>query len=113
MRPRTIRRIVVAVCICGIAGMIISSILSSTGGAITFGLLTAVAVVTLIVLTTAVGSEAYRTEANVMASPMITDEAAAENLERQITTLVSEGVDEDRLRDLVRDAIRLGRSAGR
>jgi hypothetical protein len=113
MPPRTIRRIVVAVCICGIAGMIVSSIVSSTGGAITFGLVTAVAVVTLIVLTAAVGAEAYRAEANGGAAPPITDEVAAQRLEQQIGSMVADGADEDRLRDLVRDAIRLGRSAGR
>ncbi len=39
------------------------------------------------------------------------DDAAAEQLERHITSLVAHGTDETILRKLVRDAARLGRSA--
>jgi hypothetical protein len=43
-----LRGIVIGVCALGIAGMIISAIADSTGGALTFGLIAAVAAVVLI-----------------------------------------------------------------
>jgi hypothetical protein len=50
---RAIRRAVIVVCVIGIAGMIIGSIADNNGTAITFGLITAVAVVGLIAATAA------------------------------------------------------------
>ena len=44
MSPGAIRRLVAAVCVAGIAGMIASSIADNNGAAITFGVVTAVAV---------------------------------------------------------------------
>ena len=49
--PRTIRRLVIAVFVIGIAGMIVGSIADNNGVAITFGLLTAAAAVGLILVT--------------------------------------------------------------
>jgi hypothetical protein len=46
-----LRWIVIAVCALGIAGMIVSAVADSTGGALTFGLLSAGAVVVLIAVT--------------------------------------------------------------
>jgi hypothetical protein len=46
-----LRVIVVVVCGLGIAGMIVSSIADSTGAALTFGLVTATAVIVLIAVT--------------------------------------------------------------
>ena len=44
MNPSAIRRIVAVVCVAGIAGMIASSIADNNGAAITFGVVTAVAI---------------------------------------------------------------------
>lgn len=92
---------VIAVCLTGIAGMIVTSIADSTGGALTFGLITAAAVLGLI-LVTAVTAGAERETGP--------DEALAEELERRIRGLVERGADEDDVRATVSDAVRLGRS---
>jgi hypothetical protein len=94
--PSTVRRVVIAVCVTGIAGMIVTSIADSTGGALTFGLVTAAAVLGLILVT------AVTTGAG-------TDEALAEQLEHRIRGLVERGADEGDVRSTVSDAVRLGR----
>ena len=101
MSPSTVRRVVIAVCLTGIAGMIVTSIADSTGGALTFGLITAAAVLGLI-LVTAVTAGAERETGP--------DEALAEEIERRIQGLVERGADEGDVRATVSDAVRLGRS---
>lgn len=93
MSPTAVRRLVIAVCVGGIAGMIVSSIAESNGAAVTFGVITAVAVLVLVAVTAA-GPR-----------PM-TEEQAAE-LEAAIQQLVAGGADEVAVRDLVRRARRL------
>ena len=100
MSVRTTRRLLVAACVCGIAGMIATSIADSNGGALTFGVLTAAGALGL-VLVTAV------TTGGVAADP---DEVAAD-VEDRIAALVAAGADEQAVRALVRDAVRLGRAA--
>src|SRR5687767_2902941 len=56
MSPRVVRRVVIAVCVAGIAGMIVSSIADNTGAALTAGLVTAIAVLCLIVATAVTGA---------------------------------------------------------
>ena len=51
MSINALRVIVIVVCGLGIAGMIVASIADSTGAALTFGLLTATAVIVLIAVT--------------------------------------------------------------
>ena len=99
-----LRAVVLAVCVCGIAGMIVSSIADVTGAAITFGLVTAVAVLSLIAATTVVQSERRGDEAGV--------DELGEELERRIAELVARGADEAAVRDLAGAAVRLGRRAG-
>lgn len=101
MDPRIVRRLVLVVFVGGIAGMIVGSIADNNGTAITFGLVTAVAAVCLILVTSVTtrdGSVAF-------------DEARAQAMEAQIRTLVAEGADEAQVRELVRDAVQLGRRA--
>lgn len=107
MSPRWIRRAVLAVCVAGIVGMIVSSIAGSTGGAATAGLVTAVAILLLIVVTATAGPDAF-------GAPAPMDEYAAEDVERRVEALVAAGADEAEVRALVRAATRLGRrlSAG-
>lgn len=107
MSPRWIRRIVIAVSIVGIAGMIAGSIADNNGIAITFGLITAVAVLGLILVTAAVGTEGFG--APRRSRPARSDEEAGQRLERRIEQLVGSGADERELRELVREAIQLGR----
>ena len=103
MTPRLIRRLVIAVFVAGIAGMIVASILDNNGAAVTAGLFTAVAAVGLILVTSVGGPEAF-------AEPVVFDDSAAAALEEHIAGLVAAGADEQALRDLVREAVRLGRS---
>jgi hypothetical protein len=100
----TVRRLLVAVCLLGIPGMIVTSIADSTGGALAFGLATAAAVVGLILVT------------SVTAAPATGDllaDAAAERVEAEVADLVAGGADEDAVRRVVRAAVRLGWVQGR
>ena len=83
----------IAVCVCGIAGMIVSSIADNSGAAVTFGVITANAVLVLIAVTAA--------------GPSPPTEEDAARLEQRIQDLVAAGADEDAVRDLVRQARRL------
>ena len=59
MSPRSVRRLVLAVFVAGIGGMILGSILDNNGVAITFGLITAVAALGLILVTMVVPADAF------------------------------------------------------
>jgi hypothetical protein len=99
---RTIRQIVIAVCVVGVAGMVGGSVADRIGLAITSGAVTAVAVLCLILVTAAAGPSAF-------AAPPAHDEEAAADLERRIERAVADGADETEVRALVRAAIRFGR----
>ncbi|MHB1089698.1 MAG: hypothetical protein ACYC06_09495 [Ilumatobacteraceae bacterium] len=99
---RTIRTVCAIMFVVGIAGMIISSIAGNNVGLVTtIGVFSTIAATVLL----AISSVANRQRIDVF------DEAAAEQLEQQITSLVATGTDETTLRKLVRNAARLGRSA--
>lgn len=100
--PRVIRGVVLVWCAGGIVGMIVTSINDSIDGAITFGLLTAAAVLCLILVTAVAGRQAF-------APPGEPDPDRAAHVERQIQALVRDGTDETRLRQLARDLVNLGR----
>ena len=99
MTTRTVRRLLVAACVGGIAGMIATSIADSTGGALTFGFLTAAGALGLVLVTVV-------TTGGVARDP---DELALD-VEDRVSTLVAGGADEQAVRALVRDAVRLGRT---
>lgn len=81
--------------------MIISSVDGNNVGRVTtFGVLSAIGAIVLLANTSTVGHPRID----------VFDEATAEQLERQITSLVDCGTDESTLRKLVRDAARFGRS---
>ncbi|MGI8807259.1 MAG: hypothetical protein ACR2KK_05370 [Acidimicrobiales bacterium] len=106
---RAVRRVVLTVCVSGIAGMIVASVNDNNGAALTFGLVTTVAVVCLVVATAVtrpVGAGAVGPDA-----PAPVDEAQAARVEELVTRLVASGTDEQAVRSLVREAVRLGRSA--
>lgn len=99
---RAIRIVCAITFVGGIAGMIISSIDGNNVGLITtIGVFSTLGAIVLLATSSVVNRQ--RIDAF--------DDAAAEQLEQQITLLVAEGTDEAMLRKLVRDAARLGRSA--
>ena len=101
MDPKLLRRIVLVVFVGGIAGMVVGSIMDNNGTAITFGIITAVAALALILTTALIaGQPADRF-----------DDERAEAVEARIVQLVADGADEAAVRDLVRDAVVLGRTA--
>ena len=110
IRTRVIRILVLVVCAGGIAGMIVTSITNHNGAAITFGLVTAVAILCQMVATT-VANEAAGASGAAGERAHASDEtdAAAAELEARIEGLVVAGADESMVRDLVRQAVRLGR----
>jgi vacuolar-type H+-ATPase subunit D/Vma8 len=101
MSPRWIRRAVLLTCVLGIAGMIVASIAERTGVAITAGLITAVAVVCLLLVTAVAPPTAF-------GSPVVDEEAAAD-LEQRVEDLVAAGADEAEVRSLVRAVRRVQR----
>ncbi len=109
MTPRRLRQAVIAVCAAGIAGMIAGSIADNNGTAITFGLVTAVAALGLILITAVTRPEAYEERGGAPQS----FEADAEAIEQRVVALAEAGVDEEALRSLVRQAVRLGRRSAR
>jgi len=104
--PRLVRRCVLVVFVGGIAGMIVSSILESTGGAITFGLITAVAAIALVLVTSVSPPGALSKHGTRSAD---VDERVAADIEQRVLELTDAGADEDQVRKLVSRAIEFGR----
>ncbi|MGZ4729505.1 MAG: hypothetical protein ACXWB2_17460 [Acidimicrobiales bacterium] len=118
MSPRAVRRLVLAVFVGGIGGMILGSILDSNGVAITFGLVTAAAALGLILVTMVTPPEAFQRPggdrfpgsdpANVALSGRFErqnggeDERAGALVEEQVERLTAAGADEREVRELVR-----------
>lgn len=100
---RILRVVVLVVCATGIAGMIVGTLATdnNNGVVMTFGLVTAMAVVVLMATSAAVRSQE--------AGRRAVDDALAEDVERRVAALVERGADEQQVRLLVRDAVRLGR----
>jgi multisubunit Na+/H+ antiporter MnhB subunit len=96
MSAVVIRRALIAVCVTGIAGMIVTSIADRPGGALTFGLLTAVAAFGMMLVTAVTNG-----------GSAVDDEERAEVVEDRIAALVAAGADERQVRALVREARRL------
>jgi hypothetical protein len=110
--PRAVRRVVVVIGLGGIAGIIAGSIADNTGLAITSGLIGAIAVGFLILLTAAVGREAFaRPDDGADRRPTRFDDQLARDVERRVDRLVAGGADEAELRQLVTRASELGRRA--
>ncbi len=99
MSPRIVRWVVVAVCASGIAGMVVGSVADDNTITLTFGLVTAAAVACLIVATAVAGG-----------GPGDADEVAGARVEELVAALVASGAEEPAVRDLVREAVALGRA---
>jgi hypothetical protein len=105
--PRLVRRVVLGVFVLGIAGMIVGSIADNNGTAITFGLITAVAALGL-VLVTSVSPPGSLAKVGTHVSTEA-DERLAADLEDRIGALVADGAAEEAVRKLVGRAVELGR----
>ena len=101
MSLRVLRTMCAAVFVCGIAGLVIGSVLNNNGAVLTVGLVTVVAALALL----AASAVARREPIDAF------EEAEAERLESSVQQLVDAGAPETAVRDLVREAMRLGRRA--
>ena len=100
MARRWIPRVCAVVFVAGIAGIIIASVNGNNAGVVlSIGLCIVLAAVALLTI----GAVGGRDRIDVF------DEADAERLEGQVAALVEAGADEDAVRALVREAMRLGR----
>jgi hypothetical protein len=109
---RVVRLTTLSVCAVGIAGMIVTSALDHNGAAITFGILTAVAILCSMVATSVANDDARRLRVPAGDAGPVTagSDALAAIVEDQIQGLVRRGADETALRQLVGEAVRLGRT---
>lgn len=109
---RAVRRVVMVVCAGGIAGMIVSSINDNNGAALTFGLVTTVAVICLVVATavTRPAGPAVTAEVQPGGTAGNGEEMQGALVEGLVADLVAAGADEAAVRGLVREAVRLGRA---
>ena len=100
MTASRLRALVIGLCACGIAGMIVSSVRGNNNGwVISFGFLTAVPALALLAVQAVLDAERGIT----------VDESLAERVEHRVGQLRDAGADEQSLRQLVRDSVRLGR----
>ncbi len=99
---RVIRWVCAVVFVCGIAGIIVSSINGNNAGwVVTIGLTTTLAAIILIIASTV----ASRQRIGAF------NEVAAEKLESLIADQVARGASEDAMREIARRAIELGRQS--
>jgi hypothetical protein len=105
MTARAIRRLAIAACGACIPAMILLTLLHHDGGALTFGLLGAVAVLVLMVQTSITrGSD------GPFARAVADDEGLARRVEAGVEALVASGTAEHELRGVIRDAVALGQA---
>ncbi len=112
---RIVRTATLAICAVGIVGMIVASALDHNGTAITFGILTAVAILCSMVATSVANDASRRLGAAGPPAGEVdaTTDALAGMVEERIGQLVEGGADEAALRQLVGEAVRLGRVLAR
>ena len=96
-----LRTICAVVWVGGIVGLVVGSIRNNNGAVIAVGLIMAIAAVSLL----AASSVSRREPIDAF------DEVKAERLESSVQRLVDAGAPEAEVRDLVREAMRLGRGA--
>ena len=104
MARRLIPKLCAAIFVCGVAGLIISSIAGNNAGVVlSIGLAIVFAAIALLTY----GAVVPKGRIDVF--EQATFEAAAERLEAQVQALVQQGAPEAEVRSLVREALRLGR----
>jgi hypothetical protein len=106
-RARIVRWVVIGVCVVGIAGMIVGSIADNNDVALTFGLITAAAVLCLMVATAVTPP----TSTAIATTTTTYDERQAARVEELVERLVADGARENAVRELVGEAVRLGKGA--
>ena len=100
MTAARLRALVIGLCACGIAGMIVASVRGNNNGwVVTSGFVTLVPALVLLAVNAVLNAEQGTT----------IDESLAERVEHQVDALRDGGADEEALRQLVRDSVRLGR----
>ena len=100
MSLRTLRTICAAIFVCGIAGLIVSSVAgNNTGTVLTVGVTTAIAAIALL----AASAVTRREPIDAF------EEADAERLGSRVQFLIDAGAPESDVRNLVREAMRIGR----
>jgi hypothetical protein len=109
MSPRAIRRVVWVVGFGGLVGIIVASIISSTGLAIFSGIISALSVCALILVTSVLGPAGFRRDDGTGPAAGY-DPARAADVERCIQRLVADGADEEAVRQLVTRAVELGQA---
>jgi hypothetical protein len=114
---RAVRITTLLVCGAGIVGMIVTSILDHNGAAITFGLVTAVAVLCSMVAKAVAADTKRAIEAAAPAPtagsvPSAATESLAAVVESHVEAVVARGASETAIRQLVGEAVRLGRTLG-
>jgi hypothetical protein len=102
-RARVVRWIVIGVCAVGIAGMVGGSVADNSDLALTFGLITAAAILCLMVATAVSGPATGGGGTGAF------DEGQAARVEHLVDRLVAGGAGESDVRELVGEAVRLGR----
>jgi membrane protein required for beta-lactamase induction len=112
---RVVRRTTLSICAAGIAGMIVTSALNHNGAAITFGIVTAVAILCSMVATAVAGDISGHPGKGAGAVDDVDapSDALAAIVEAQVQGLVHGGADEEAVRQLVGEAVRLGRTLAR
>jgi hypothetical protein len=97
MATRLITRACIAIFVCGIAGLIISSVAGNNNGLVlTIGGVIVLAALVLMAVNTVTVTDRID----------VFDEATAEQLEEQVARLVEQGANETDVRSLVREARR-------
>jgi hypothetical protein len=116
---RVVRTVATVICVAGIAGMIVTSILNHNGAAVTFGLVSAVAVVCAMVAKAVAADTERRMGSAAAPSPDgpvpggaagPASDGLAELVEGQVQALIAGGAEEAVVRQLVGESVRLGRS---
>ncbi len=103
---RAVRIITLVICVAGIVGMIVTSVTDHNGAAITFGLVTAVAILcSMVAKAVAAGIERQ-------SAPLPPADDLAELVETHVSAVVASGASEPAVRQLVGEAVRLGRALG-
>ncbi|MHB8464997.1 MAG: hypothetical protein ACYDH6_12400 [Acidimicrobiales bacterium] len=108
LRAKAIGIVVLGVCGVGVVGMIVTSATHHNGAAITFGLITAVAILCQMTATTVTNELRKAPGAPITTDALRLDDDAVA-IEDRIVALVETGAEEAAVRDLVRRAVRLGR----
>lgn len=109
LNPRIIRRVVLVLFVAGIAAMIASSIADNNGAAVTFGLLTTMAAISLVLVTAVSPADALVKRKEAKSTAPLTNPQTARDVEDRIQRLVQAGANESDVRKLVSRAVDLGR----